>query len=106
VEDVIMASHLYRIAQEAVTNAIKHGRAGKIQISLTRTPRRIRLAIRDNGTGMPVRQRSRGMGLHVMRYRAGIIGGTLAIEKRPGGGTTVVCTARPPYSSNESAQTQ
>ena len=93
IEDSMTATHLYRIAQEAVTNAIKHGKPGRIQISLTQTPGRINLAVRDNGVGLPTRPRKhRGMGLRIMHYRAGTIGGSLAIQKEAGGGTTVVCS--------------
>jgi len=93
IEDNSTATHLYRIAQEAVTNAIKHGKPSRIKISLTRTPSRINLAIKDNGLGKSTRPRKNpGMGLRIMRYRAGAIGGSLAIQKTTGGGTTVVCT--------------
>ena len=92
-EDSTTATHLYRIAQEAVTNAIKHGKPGLIQISLTQTPGRINLAVKDNGVGLPATPRKhRGMGLRIMQYRAGTIGGSLAIQKDAGGGTTVVCS--------------
>jgi len=94
IRDNSVATHLFRIAQEAVSNAIKHGNPGHIGISLTVTPERIQLAIIDNGKGMPVRQRkSTGMGLRIMRYRAGMINGTLAIENQPGGGAAILCAA-------------
>jgi len=97
-----IATHLFRIAQEAITNAIKHGKPGKVEISLTETPERINLAVKDNGRGLPVRSRKPpGMGLRIMRYRAGMIGGSLAIQKEPGGGTTVVCTVHRPAESVE-----
>jgi two-component system, LuxR family, sensor kinase FixL len=100
IEDSTTATHLYRIAQEAVTNAIKHGKPSFIQISLTRTPERIILAVKDNGVGLPTRLwKQRGMGLRIMRYRAGTIGGSLAIQKEPGGGTTVVCSVHQPAES-------
>ena len=93
IEDNAVATHLFRIAQEAVTNAIKHGKPGRIEIGLTETPGRINLAIKDNGAGMPTRQRKEsGMGLRIMRYRAGMIGGSLAIQKEAGGGTAIVCS--------------
>src|SRR6185295_1401300 len=66
--------HLYRIAQEAISNAIKHGRARSIDIGLTTRNKDIILAIRDSGIGIPVKRRKRkGMGLRVMQYRAGVI---------------------------------
>jgi signal transduction histidine kinase len=93
VKDNTVATHLFRIAQEAVTNAIKHGKPGRIEISLTETPGRINLAVKDDGLGMPARlPKKPGMGLRIMRYRAGMIGGSLVIQKEAGGGTTIVCT--------------
>jgi len=97
IPDNAVATHLFRIAQEAVTNAIKHGQPGRIEISLTETPGRLMLAVKDDGTGMPARQRKQpGMGLRIMRYRAGMIGGSLAVQKKAGGGTTIVCTVHQP----------
>ena len=97
VEDNVMATHLFRIAQEAITNAIKHGKPGRIEISLTEIPGRISLAIWNDGSGMPRRQQKKmGMGLRIMSYRAGMIGGTLAIQKEVAGGTTIVCTVPGP----------
>lgn len=101
IEDNTVATHLYRIAQEAVTNAIKHGKPDRIEISLSRTPGRIGIAVNDNGVGLPTRPRKKpGMGMRIMRYRAGTIGGSLAIQKAPGGGTTVVCTVHEPPSGS------
>jgi len=105
VQDSAVATHLFRIAQEAVTNAIKHGKPGRVEISLTKLPGRICLAVRDDGAGMAAPPKKPGMGLRIMRYRAGMIGGSLGIQHKPGGGTDVVCTvnlsgprgpARPP----------
>ena len=105
VQDSAVATHLFRIAQEAVTNAIKHGKPGRVEISLTKLPGRICLAVRDDGSGMAAPPKKPGMGLRIMRYRAGMIGGSLGIQHKPGGGTDVVCTvnlsgsrgpARPP----------
>lgn len=94
IKDNTVATHLYRVAQEAVTNSIKHGKASRIEISLTRTAGRIALAVNDNGTGMPERPSGKpGMGLRIMHHRARSIGGFLTIEKAPGGGTTIRCTA-------------
>jgi len=87
-----IAIHLYRIAQEAVSNALKHGGAGRIDIGLAAKGQSVMLTIADNGSGIP-RQlpRTQGMGLRIMRYRAEVIGGTLKVEPRRGGGTRVVC---------------
>jgi len=97
VRDGMIATHLFRIAQEAVTNAIKHGHPGRIEISLTEMPDHLMLTIKDDGSGMPVRRRIKaGMGLRIMRYRAGMIGGALAIQKAADGGATIVCTMHLP----------
>lgn len=88
------AIHLYRIAQEAVANAAKHGKASQILISIRETENHLELSIEDNGHGFPEGPPSGtgGMGLRVMNYRTGIIGGTLQITQRPGEGVTVTCT--------------
>lgn len=86
------ATHLYRIAQEAVSNAIKHGKAGQVMIRLEPDGSSIRLSVFDNGSGFSQNaSRKNGMGLHIMRYRAGMLGGILTIEPNPAGGTRVVC---------------
>ncbi len=86
------ATHLYRISQEAVSNAIKHGRATEILIALENRPDGLRLSITDNGKGFAApSERDEGMGLRIMQYRAGIIGGILAIEKNRAQGTRVTC---------------
>jgi two-component system sensor kinase FixL len=91
----IVATHLYRIAQEAVTNAIKHGKANLIVIELRAVENRIELKVTDNGVGIPISKTSgSGMGLHIMNYRARTIGGTLEIGRAPDGGTFVFCSAR------------
>ena len=93
VPDHTVAVHLYRIAQEAVNNAIKHGKARRIDISLTATGNAVTLAVTGNGTGIPRKlPKRKGMGLRIMRYRAEVIGGTLLVEPVSGGGTRVVCT--------------
>jgi two-component system CheB/CheR fusion protein len=97
VRDNTVATHLYRIAQEAVNNAIKHSRAGSILIELKTENNRIELKISDDGIGIPIsRSPSGGMGLHIMNYRAQAIGGTLTIERAPGHGTIVSCSAPQP----------
>jgi PAS domain S-box-containing protein len=92
IRDVDLATHLYRIAQEAVTNAIKHGHAGEIVIDLEQREHKIILSIRDNGSGFPeMIERKDGMGLRIMNYRANMIGAALEINKNLMGGTVVVC---------------
>ncbi|MGI8605026.1 MAG: ATP-binding protein [Verrucomicrobiales bacterium] len=87
------AIQLYRIAQEAVNNALKHGQASTVTISLVHDEAgRIELCVRDNGIGFPEDfQAGLGMGLRVMNYRAGLIGGSLEILQREGH-TTVTCS--------------
>lgn len=90
--DHAAATHLFRIAQEAVSNGIKHGKAGRVVISLRNTRGRIVLKVSDNGSGFPTQSlNAKGMGLRIMQSRAGMIGGTLAIEPNPGGGVSVIC---------------
>jgi PAS domain S-box-containing protein len=87
-----IANHLYRIAQEAVNNAIKHGAARHIRIRLCPESDGLVLVIRDDGRGLPPDVRnSTGMGLHIMNYRATMIGATLQLQRSPEGGTSVFC---------------
>jgi PAS domain S-box-containing protein len=93
VHDPNVATQLYRIAQEAVSNAIKHGKAKKIRIVLQNTRDQIRLLVRDDGAGIPKQLLNKsGMGLRIMQYRAGTMGATLTVERDPAGGTSVVCS--------------
>lgn len=86
------ANHLYRIAQEAVHNGIKHGRARNIEIGLSGVTGRGILTIRDDGSGiMDAGANHAGMGLNIMRYRAAMIGGTLEIMRCGESGTLVTC---------------
>jgi len=88
--------HLYRIAQEAVSNAIRHGRARNIVISLDAASKSIMLSVTDDGSGLPADARTRkGMGLRIMDYRAGMIGATFDIQNLPSGGTRAVCVLHP-----------
>ena len=92
-QDNAAATHLYRIAQEAVNNAIKHGQAKHVTIQLMIARPRILLLIQDDGTGRPkIPAKHQGMGLRIMQYRAGMVGGTLAVQRDPDGGTRVTCS--------------
>ena len=89
-----LALHLFRMAQEAVTNAVKHSNGKNIIISLFRRPRNICLSVEDDGKGMPKRQkRLSGLGIHILKYRANLLGANLDIGPRPGGGTKIVVCA-------------
>jgi len=93
VHDATQAINLFRIAQEAVTNAIKHSKAGKIQIRLFRESGRIVMTVYDNGKGLPDElRRGQGMGIQIMEHRASIIGATFSCGSGASGGTKIVCT--------------
>jgi len=90
--DSAVCTHLYRIAQEAVTNAIKHGRARQVTIQLAADPETLCLKITDDGSGLPAKNPANaGLGLRIMAHRASMIGGTFKIESLSGGGTRVLC---------------
>lgn len=88
--------HLYRIAQEAVTNAARHGEADHIRVVLSETGRDLCLDIHDDGIGFQpggaASVKPAGMGLSIMRYRADTIGARLDVTGSPDHGTTVTCT--------------
>ncbi len=85
-------NHLYRIAQEAVQNALKHSGASAIEIELWTRPDKVRLAINDDGQGLPTESTlGTGLGMRTMRFRASSIGAKLLIGHRDGGGNSVVC---------------
>jgi len=86
------ATQLYRIAQEAVTNAAAHRETTQVEITLSSDGKGVVLEVRDDGAGIPPgRGGGEGMGLQIMRYRAGLIGATLSVESPPAGGTRVQC---------------
>ncbi len=92
IKDPAIAGHLYRISQEAVNNAVKHGRASEILIRLEQRGGRPWLRISDNGKGLPkTTDRGAGVGLRVMSHRARVIGAELAIASRREAGVTVTC---------------
>lgn len=94
VRDPFIAGHLYRIAQEAVNNAVKHARARHATIRLLQTGRELQLVIEDDGAGLPKARapKSDGIGLGVMKHRASAIGARLQIDSRRGEGVTIRCT--------------
>lgn len=85
------ATHLFRIAQEAVNNSLKHGSARQIEIRLCLRDQGLCLEVADNGSGLLETGENRGRGLQIMAYRAGLIGGVLTVRNADGGGTIVVC---------------
>lgn len=88
--DAAATGHLYRIAQEAVNNALKHSGARRIVIRLRPEEDRLRLEVADDGAGFS-RKKSSGVGLGVMRHRAGVIGAELTVDSKPGAGVTIIC---------------
>jgi two-component system, chemotaxis family, CheB/CheR fusion protein len=91
VPDDAGALHLYRIAQEAVNNAVKHSGAKNVLISLDRDSKHVCVSVQDDGKGFAVRKRGKGLGLHMMRYRANALGGELKITRRKTGGMDITC---------------
>jgi signal transduction histidine kinase len=93
IEDGATATHLYRIAQEAVTNAVKHGQARHILIRLSRSGTGTQLMVIDDGVGLPEPlPPGDGMGLRIMAHRASISAGKFAVARGATGGTVVTCT--------------
>jgi two-component system CheB/CheR fusion protein len=90
--DAEMGIHLYRIAQEAVNNAVKHAEASHIQIELERMRGQIRLRIADDGRGLPEGlEPEEGMGLRVMDFRARLLGGGVKVESEAQRGVCITC---------------
>ena len=93
----ILATHLYRIVQEAVNNAIQHGKAKRVVITLAVTKNIGLLTIQDNGIGFQAKDEDApGLGLRSMRYRGRMIGARFTVGRDTGGGTIVACSF--PYS--------
>ena len=97
-----MATQLYRIAQEAAHNAVKHARASRMVIALSSANGEILLTVQDNGAGFSRKlEVAQGMGLQIMRHRAEAIGASLSIHSSPSDGTSVSCSI--PISSGNPA---
>jgi signal transduction histidine kinase len=93
VPDVVLAGHVYRIAQEAVNNALKHAAANEIRLGFERRGDTLVLEVEDDGDGLAETSAfGGGIGLRLMRHRAKLIGGTLEIGSPPAGGTRVACS--------------
>jgi signal transduction histidine kinase len=87
------SDHIYRIAQEAVQNALKHAAAASIAIELWADQTTAGLSVTDDGRGLPADSAQGGLGMRTMHFRASAIGATLSIESPRGGGTLVRCEA-------------
>ena len=92
IHDTAVATHLYRIAQEAISNAIKHGQARNIAISLKKTEAEVILSIANDGMDFRADAVSTGLGMQIMAYRADVIGGRLEVTPGAKGGATVACS--------------
>ena len=93
VHDDALATHLYRIAQEAVRNAIQHGKPKRIGINLSERGQLLTLTVEDDGQGIPdTGPETKGLGVRIMAHRASMVGGTFSIEPAPTGGTIVTCS--------------
>jgi len=98
------ATHLYRIAQEAVHNALQHGKPKRVGITLAESGGLVTLTVEDDGVGVPESaEKGDGLGIRIMAHRAAMIGGTFAIEPGPTGGTIVTCSI-PGGSTNAATQ--
>jgi nitrate/nitrite-specific signal transduction histidine kinase len=91
-QDTVLAVHLYRIAQEAASNAARHGHAKRIDIKVLLEGDVGILQIEDDGQGFSIEKKPNGLGLRTMEYRATVIKGTLKIDSKPGTGTVVTCS--------------
>ena len=95
VGDNLIALHYYRIAQEAVSNAIRHGKAKEIDVTLNKTDSRLTLGVSDDGIGFKGPDRNNaGMGLKIMEYRASVIGASVSVQNKKPTGTQVFCSVR------------
>ena len=92
IKDPTVETHLHRIAQEAVTNALKHAKPKRIQVRLQEREKEIELSIADDGRGVRAsKAKKEGIGLQLMEYRARLIGGRILLETAPGKGTRIIC---------------
>jgi signal transduction histidine kinase len=100
----VIAMHLYRITQEAIHNAVRHGGASQINIALISRGHRHRLIITDNGRGFDpgARRAAPGGGLRLMNYRATVIGATFSLRSSRGRGTRVACSFTTSFHEKES----
>lgn len=95
------AVHILRVVQEAVNNAIKHGRATTVSIRLEKVNGRLLLEIKDNGAGFPQKPNRKGMGLNIMKYRLSVVGASFEIDSVKGSGVVIRCRFRKPVTSGD-----
>ena len=97
-----VATHLYRIAQEAVHNAVRHGKPKRVGINLSERNREVSLRVEDDGVGLPeIGLEGPGLGVRIMEHRAAMIGGSFSIEPAPTGGTIVTCSLAPKHQAEQ-----
>ncbi len=95
IDDSTVETQFHYIVQESINNALTHGKATRVSVSLLRIDGGVRLTITDNGIGIPENMEiNRGMGLRIMQYRASAIGASFSISRNRGGGTVVACVWR------------
>ena len=88
----VVATHLFRIAQEAINNALKHGKARRVVVALKPADGKMKMTVTDDGLGFQAGfPRGTGMGLQIMKYRAAMAEAVLEVASEPGAGTTVTC---------------
>lgn len=97
IDDKDVATHLYRIAQEGISNAVEHGKAQAIEVSFTRNDGNINLTLKDDGAGFTYDPQSpKGIGLKIMKYRARMMGGTFKVEPNLPRGVMLTCSLKSP----------
>ena len=105
IRDASASAHLYRIAQEAISNAVRHGKAKHVVIRLENLEDGLALRVEDDGVGLPdPPPRTTGMGLRIMAHRSGMIGATFAARRGDSVGTTVCCVLRHKEAAEENAR--
>lgn len=100
IQDTRKATHAYYLIREAAANAVRHGKASRVDISVLRSGERLHIAVRDNGGGISREKtggtRHRGIGLKIMKHRTKMLNGTMDIFNNAGGGTTFSCSFAEP----------
>ena len=104
IDDNVVATHLIRIVQEAINNAVKHAAPRQILVRPELSNGTIRVTVQDDGVGIiaGTQPQRGGMGLKIMQYRAGVIDATLEVRRQEGHGTAVVCQINNQHPVSES----